>query len=129
MNVKPPKFRHLESPAARSRTQHLGEFAELLIQSRLDHLILLGKRLSFSPLFHGDENKCVVARPDGAEQTETDNARGIFNARCLREYVFDVTCNLRRPLQRSGIRQLDVQIEVTLVFIRKEADRQSAADK
>lgn len=67
-----------------------GYATQLLIQTRLDRLILFGCGFPFTPFLRADKDEGVVAGADKTEQAETDDARGRFNARCFGQNLFDL---------------------------------------
>src|ERR1700722_15621823 len=96
---------------------------------RLDGLKLLGSGLAFIPWLESDYEESVVTGTNKTEQAEADDACRILHTRCVRQNVFDLCCSLRRPLQRSAIGQLQVDVCVALILIRKEARRHTAAEE
>jgi hypothetical protein len=90
---------------------------------RLDGLKLLGSGCAFIPRLESDYKESVVAGTNKTEQAETDDAGRVFHTRCARQNVFDLCRGLRCPLQRSAVGQLQVDVRVALIFIRKEARR------
>src|SRR5580704_1572660 len=88
---------------------------------RLDGLKLLGSGRAFVPRLESDYKESVVAGTHETEQAETDDAGGVFHARCVRQNVFDLRRGLRCPLQRCAVGQLQIYIRVALILIGKEA--------
>src|SRR5580658_4749339 len=103
------------------------QFCQLLIQMRLDRLKLFGSGGAFIPRLESDDEESVVAGTNKTEQAETDDAGRVFHPRCVRQNVFDLCRGLRCPLQRSAVGQLQIDIRVALIFIRKEAGRHTTA--
>ncbi len=106
-----------------------GNFAEIAIDVLLDLLELFIAGFALVPRLQSDEEEGVVAGADEAEQAETDDAGGVLDARGVGENVFDFARDFIGALKRSGIRQLQVDVEVALVFIGKEAGRDFGAEK
>src|SRR5580692_2728488 len=94
---------------------------------RLDGLKLLGSGCAFIPWLESDYKKCVVAGTNKTEQAETDDAGRVFHTRRVRQNIFDLCRGLRCPLERSAVGQLQVDVGVALIFIRKEARRHTIA--
>ena len=119
-----------DSRDRRRREAESGSFrklAELLVQARLDFLILFRSGLAVAPGLQRDEKEGVVTGPDKAEQAEADNARGVFDAGRVGEDLLNLSRRCAGALQRSRIRKLHVDVDVALVFIGQEARWHAAA--
>src|SRR5580658_4972674 len=96
---------------------------------RLDGLKLFGSGLSFIPRLESDNEESVVAGTNKTEQAETDDTGRVLHPRCVRQNVFDLCRGLRCPLQRCAVGQLQVDVGIALVFIRKETRRHTTAEE
>src|SRR5579862_3452484 len=96
---------------------------------RLDRLYLLRSLLAAAPFVERDPAKAVVAGAHKTEKAESENRGAVFHTRGLRQDVLHLVHHLIGALQRSGVRELQVQIEEALVFIGYEAVRNPVADK
>src|ERR1700733_4307766 len=96
---------------------------------RLDGLILFGLGFAVLPGLERYKEECVIRSPGETEQTETNDACGVLNARSLCEHRFYLFRSLACTFHRCRIGQLHVDIEVALVFIRHKAGRQVFAKK
>ena len=105
----------------------LRKLAELLVQTRLDFLILFRSAFAVTPGLQGDEKEGVVTGPDIAEQAEADHAGVVLDPRRGAQDFLNVSRCRGRPLQRSRIRKLHVDVDIALVFIGQEAGGQEAA--
>src|SRR5882724_4805004 len=76
---------------------HLGEFA---IQTILDGLILLVSGFAIVPRFESDEEEGIVRRRRQAQQVESDDGRGVFDARSIGENLLDFRTGLARAFHR-----------------------------
>ena len=93
----------------------------------LDLLKLFGLRFSLSPWFESDEEERVVTGAHKAQQTETDDAGGVLDARCFRHDFFHGPCRFIGALQGRRVWKLHVDVRVALVFVRQETRRHTAA--
>src|ERR1700728_3747397 len=94
---------------------------------RLDGLKLLGSGRALIPRLERDDKESVVAGANKTEQAEADDAGRVFYTRRIRQNVFDLGRSLRCRLQRSTVGQLQIDVRVALIFIRKEARRHTTA--
>src|SRR4029077_6821010 len=82
---------------------------------------------TIAPGLKRDEKEAVVSGPHKAEQAEADNARGVFNAGRIGEYLLNLLRRCARTLQRSRMRKVHIDVHIPLVFIGQEARWQMAA--
>ena len=78
----------------------------------------------FVPWFERHEKEGVVRGADCAEQAEPDDRRGISYTRRISQDGLDLFADLVRALKRRGVRQLDVQKHISLIFNRDETTGQ-----
>ena len=103
------------------------KLAELLVQARLDFLILFRSGFALTPWLQSDEIEGVVTGPDKAEQAEANNGRGVLDAWRIGEDLLNLSRRCARAFQRSRVRKLHVDEGIALVFIGQEAGWQPAA--
>ena len=103
--------------------------AELAIDVLLDLLELLVAGFALVPRLQSYKEKAVVTGADEAEQAEADDAGRVLNARSVSENVFDFARDFIRALKGSCIWQLEVDVEIALVFVGKEAGRNFGAEE
>src|SRR5208282_1242745 len=106
-----------------------GNFAEFAVNVLFDLLELFIAGFAVVPGLEGDEEKAVVASTDKTEQAEADDAGGVLDARSVSEDVFDFARDFVGALHRSGVWQLQIDVEIALVFIGKKAGRDLNAEK
>src|SRR5579863_9043718 len=90
---------------------------------RLDRLKLLVSGRALVPRLESDDKESVVAGANKTEQTEADDAGLVFHPRCVRQNVFYLCPCLRCSLERRVIGQLQIHIDIALIFIGKKARR------
>src|SRR5262249_25507152 len=83
---------------------------------------------SIGPFLHADEAEGVVACANQAQQAEPRDCRDVLDAGNRRSYLLQLGDYFFGSLQRGGVRQLNVDVEVSLILIRNEAGGQSASD-
>src|SRR6202035_6147272 len=92
---------------------------------------LLGRlplALAVVPRFQRDEEETVVGGGDEGEQAEAAHRVVVPHPLGLRQEALDLAADGVRPLQRGGVGELHVQVEITLVLVGKEAAGERAAD-
>src|SRR5262249_3894628 len=97
------------------------EFGQFLVQPLFDRLILFFRFLTIAPLLQRDEHESVVTGPYETQQAESDHGRRVFNARGVSENLFDPFAHFIGTLKRRGVRKLEIDVEVTLILVWKEA--------
>ena len=108
--------REIESDAFR-------KLAKFPVETLLDCLKLFLPRLSVTPFLQGYEEERVVGGTDKTEETESNNGGGVFNAWSLSQNLFDFPRHLVRALQRRRVGELEIDVKVSLIFVRQEARR------
>ena len=83
------------------------------------------RRVALVPRLQGDEEEGVVGRVDAAEQAEADDRVVGLHARRVLQDRLDLLADRVRALQRRGVGQLHVHVEVALVLLGQEARRQA----
>jgi len=86
------------------------QLPEFLVQTRLDGLKLLGPVLSLIPRLQSDPKEGVVTYPDVAEQTETNHAGGVLDARRVCKNLFYLCRRRACAFLRGCIGKLHVDI-------------------
>ena len=76
---------------------------EVLIQSRLDCVVLFLRLRSFAPRLESDKEKRVVGVGHQAQQTKADDTGGVLHAGCFAQKIFDLSTNLVGALKRSRV--------------------------
>src|SRR4029077_17933641 len=112
-----------------SKRDPFTETCEVLIQSRLDCVVLFLRLRSFAPRLESDKEKRVVGVGHQAQQTKADDTSGILHAGCFAQKIFDLSTNLVGALKRSRVGQLQRQKNVALIFFRQKAARQFRSEK
>src|SRR5205809_4229830 len=69
----------------------------------------------------------VVAGTHEAEQTEANHASGVLNARRVGQSAFDFPGDFVGALKRGGARELQIDVQITLVFVGQKAGRNSTS--
>ncbi len=90
-------------------------------------MILFRSRCAIAPGLKSYEIEGVVTGAYKAEQAEANNACRVLDTWGVGENVLNLFRRFARTLQRSRIRKLHVDEDIALVFIGKEARRQTAA--
>ena len=103
--------------------------AEFAIQTRFDHLKLLQPAFSIVPWFQRDEEESVVTRTGKAEQTEPNDTGRRLHSRCVCQDAFDFLHDVIGTLERRSTGQLQIDVEVSLVFVWQKAGWNSIAEK
>src|SRR5580704_22100 len=95
----------------------------------LDRLKLLSSGFTGVPRLESHREKRVITGTNKAQQTEAHDGGRVLNTRGTHDDFFDIRRNRSRPLQRSSVGQLQIDIGITLIFVREEARRQAAGEK
>src|SRR5262249_4648830 len=106
----------------------LGQPAELRVEMRLNRLKLLSALFPVAPLLHADVREGAIAGAAESQHAESRDAGHVFDARSGRSDLLDFREHFFGSLQGRRVRKLDVQKEVTLIFVRDEAGWKFAAD-
>src|SRR5207244_12731905 len=72
-----------------SKRDPFTETCEILIQSRLDCVVLFLRLRSFAPRLESDKEKRVVGIGHQAQQTKADNTSGVLHTGCFAQKIFD----------------------------------------
>ncbi len=107
----------------------LRKLAKLLVQARLDLLILFRSGCAVTPGLESDEIEGVVTGADIAQQTEANHAAVVLNPRSLAQDFLNIPRCFCGPLLRSRVRKLHIDVDISLVFIGQEARGQTAAEE
>src|SRR5439155_9932298 len=86
-----------------SKRDPFTETCEVLIQSRLDCVVLFLWLRPFAPRLEGHKEKRVVRVGHQAQQTKADDTGGVLHAGCFAQEIFDLSTNLVGPLKRSRV--------------------------
>src|SRR4029077_14578908 len=97
---------------------------EFLIQTCLDGLILFGLDFAVFPGLQADKEVGIVGSPDVTEQTETDHASCVLDARRVSENLLYLLRSRACALQGCRVGELHVDEEVSLVFVGEKAGGQ-----
>ena len=97
------------------------KLAELSVHTRFDFLKLFLPAFAIVPRLKGYEKESVVTRTGEAEQAEAKDAGCRLHSRQVRQDVFDFPCNQIRSFEGRGTRQLQIDIEVSLIFVWQKA--------
>ena len=103
-------------------------FGKCRIDPCFDGLKLLLPAFPLVPLLHADEGEGVVTGADKAQQAEAGDGGDVIHARDLRCHLLQLRHYRFRSLQGCRVGQLDVHVEVALVFIGHKTGGQFAAD-
>src|SRR4029077_15168495 len=106
-----------------------GQPAQFPIEVRLNGLKLFGACRALIPRLERDKKERVVTGAYKAEQTKTDDAGRVSNSRCICQNFFNVSRDGCRAFQRSSVRELEIDVGIALVFVRKEARGHSVGKK
>src|ERR1700691_235089 len=95
----------------------------------LKRLKLLRPRLALVPGLEGHKKCRAVTGANKTKQTETDETGNVFDARRIHQDFFHVGRDRRGAFERRPIRQLHIDVGVTLIFVRKKARWDSIGKK
>src|SRR5439155_5102397 len=95
-----------------------GKTGELFVNVRFDGRVFFFWPGPFAPGLEGDEEKRAVSILHETEQTESDDAGRVLNARNFAENVFDLPRSLVGAFERRGVGQLKREKNVALIFFR-----------
>ena len=104
----------------------LGHAGEPLVQPLDDHVGGEPMLVPRFPVLERDEVKPVVGRGDEAQQAEARDAGVVLDARRRLEDLVELVADGRRAVERGRQRELNVHVEVALVFVGDEATGQAA---
>ena len=96
------------------------DFSQFAAQMLFDRIVLLFRLFALAPFVKGNKEKSAVSGLDNAQKIESNNGSEILDARGLFQNLFDFTADFGRPLERSGFRQLESNIDIPLIFFRQE---------
>src|SRR5262249_48683124 len=86
-----------------SKRDSFTETREVLVQSRLDCVVLFLWLGPFAPRLEIHKEKRVIRIGHQAQQTKSDDTGGVLHPRCFAQEVFDLSTNLVGPLKRSCV--------------------------
>src|SRR5690606_34144480 len=112
----------------KTESNRLRKLAHFSVEPGFDLLELLCLGFPVAPFFHADPSEAGVARADQTQQAEARDGGDMLHARYSGGYYLQFGHDLLRALERSGIGELDIDVEVALILIRNETDRKSATD-
>jgi hypothetical protein len=93
----------------------------------LNSLKLLIPRFAVVPRFQSDEKEGVIARSYEAEQAEANNAGRVLNTGRICQSGFDFPHDVIRALKRSSAGELQIDVQIALIFVGKKTRRNFAA--
>ena len=79
--------------------------------------------LTLIPGLERNENEGTISSIGLREEAASHNRTVVLNAFRLFEHGFNLPGERVRPLQRCCVRQLDIQVEITLIFVGQESGR------
>ena len=105
------------------------QLAQLPVEMSLDRLKLLVSRLAGVPGLEGHRKERVVAGTNKTKQTEAHDGGRVLNPGGIHNDFFNVLRDRSRPLQRSRVGQLQIDIGVPLIFVGEEARGQAIGEE
>src|SRR5437016_13248465 len=88
---------------------------------RLEGLKLFTLPFALTPGLQTNPKERVVTGPDEADQVEDNHARGVLDSRCICENPFHLSRRGAGASLRRGIRELQTDVQISLIFIGEEA--------
>src|SRR5581483_5672278 len=104
------------------------QLRELLVHVMDDFLVLRGPAAPIFPVVESHEKEAGVTRIDEAQEAEPDGARRIFDARSVHQHLLHFLRRRFCSFERCGVRELQVDEHVALVFDRQKAGWQMGAE-
>src|SRR5262249_23664161 len=92
---------------------HDGKF---FAQMRFNGFIALFRLGALAPILQGYPEGRTVGIPRKTQQAETSYCGAAFNSRSSQHYILDLSANGHCTVQRSGIRKLHVNVQISLIF-------------
>src|SRR5271156_4219875 len=96
---------------------------------RLQGLILLVSGLPFVPGLEGDEKGRIVAGTNITQQAEADEGSDSCDSRRIQQNFFHIGGDGRGASEGGAVGQLQIDQSVALIFVGKEARRDTAGKK